>query len=160
MKSLLLTAIKPFLLTLLVLSVACLSPLDKTRQRITQVIATQHQMLASFLTWDKAHQMEIVKQAKNKPLAKKHLTEYRKRRDVLTDQVVKLINDDDENEITNLSESTADGVVLKTQISTQKMKSLIDDFESFCSKTFDDPFGINRANPFNHPRFEILLNTK
>lgn len=121
---------KYLLLTVTLLFLGCLTPLDKAKQQATALINSQHQTLVDFVAWDKKHQIEIVQAAKTKPLAKTHLTEYRKRRDVLLDKLVLLLGEEEPDALVGLLDnSQAVLIVGKIKEQNEELRAKILEFE-------------------------------
>lgn len=119
-----------YLLTVTLLFLGCLTPLERAKQQATTLINSQHQTLVDFVAWDKKHQLEIVQAAKTKPLAKTHLTEYRKRRDVLLDQLVLLLGEEEPDALVGmLDNSQAVLIVGKIKQQDEELRAKILEFE-------------------------------
>ena len=116
--------------TLTLLFVGCLTPLDRAKQQATSLINSQHQTLVDFVAWDKKHQLEIVKAAKTKPLAKTHLTEYRKRRDVLLDKLVLLLGEEEPDALVGLLDNSQAALIVgKIKQQDEELRAKILEFE-------------------------------
>lgn len=121
---------KYLLLTLTLLFLGCLTPLDKAKQQATALINSQHQTLVDFVAWDKKHQLAIVQAAKTKPLAKKQLIDYRKRRDALLDKLVLLLGDEEPDALVGLLDnSQAVLIVGRIKQQDEELRAKILEFE-------------------------------